>query len=98
MKAVCGDIDSIWEVEMAMVLRIQPKVPVSLSHGAIIRRAAPVRRCMRIRAKAEEDGSKKKVVVVGAGWAGLGAAHHLTKQVRRWFPRWLIDSEFTSEP
>ena len=24
---------------------------------------------------------RKKVVVVGAGWAGLGAAHHLTKQV-----------------
>ena len=23
-----------------------------------------------------------RVVVVGAGWAGLGAAHHLTKQVR----------------
>eukprot|EP01018_Ginkgo_biloba_P008969 Gb_06069 [translate_table: standard] len=30
-----------------------------------------------------EDGKarmKKKVVVVGAGWAGLGAAHHLSKQ------------------
>lgn len=26
---------------------------------------------------------KKKVVVVGAGWAGLGAAHHLIKQARR---------------
>jgi hypothetical protein len=24
---------------------------------------------------------RKKVVVVGAGWAGLGAAHHLSKQV-----------------
>ena len=24
----------------------------------------------------------RKVVVVGAGWAGLGAAYHLTKQVR----------------
>ncbi len=25
-------------------------------------------------------GDPKKVVVVGAGWAGLGAAHHLSKQ------------------
>lgn len=34
---------------------------------------------------AEEEGKreKKKVVVVGAGWAGLGAAHHLSKQVRQ---------------
>lgn len=24
---------------------------------------------------------KKKVVVIGSGWAGLGAAHHLSKQV-----------------
>ncbi|MEO0808302.1 MAG: FAD-dependent oxidoreductase, partial [Cyanobacteria bacterium J06643_4] len=24
--------------------------------------------------------AQKKVVVVGAGWAGLGAAHHLAKQ------------------
>ncbi|RZS25920.1 hypothetical protein BHM03_00059192 [Ensete ventricosum] len=26
--------------------------------------------------------SRKKVVVVGAGWAGLASAHHLCKQVR----------------
>jgi hypothetical protein len=34
---------------------------------------------------AEEEGKRerKKVVVVGAGWAGLGAAHHLCKQVRQ---------------
>lgn len=25
--------------------------------------------------------NKKKIVVVGSGWAGLGAAHHLSKQV-----------------
>lgn len=25
---------------------------------------------------------RKKVVVVGSGWAGLGAAHHLSKQVK----------------
>lgn len=31
-------------------------------------------------AGAADTGTKKKVVVVGAGWAGLGAAHHLTKQ------------------
>lgn len=28
-----------------------------------------------------ERKSKKKVVVVGSGWAGLGSAHHLCKQV-----------------
>lgn len=39
-----------------------------------------------IRAEAGTQGAesaaagRKKVVVVGAGWAGLGAAHHLTKQ------------------
>lgn len=27
------------------------------------------------------SNNRKKVVVVGAGWAGLGAAHHLAKQV-----------------
>ncbi|KAG6547599.1 hypothetical protein Mapa_011048 [Marchantia paleacea] len=27
-----------------------------------------------------DRGKKKKVVVVGAGWAGLGASHHLSKQ------------------
>eukprot|EP00252_Welwitschia_mirabilis_P026450 TRINITY_DN8691_c0_g1_i1.p1 TRINITY_DN8691_c0_g1~~TRINITY_DN8691_c0_g1_i1.p1 ORF type:complete len:552 (-),score=99.64 TRINITY_DN8691_c0_g1_i1:425-2080(-) len=26
------------------------------------------------------DSNRKKIIVVGAGWAGLGAAHHLTKQ------------------
>ncbi|KAI9095343.1 hypothetical protein K1719_026377 [Acacia pycnantha] len=26
------------------------------------------------------DSSPKKVVVVGSGWAGLGAAHHLCNQ------------------
>ncbi len=29
----------------------------------------------------QQKNKNKKVVVVGAGWAGLGAAHHLTKQV-----------------
>ena len=33
-------------------------------------------------AESGKQMKKKKVVVVGAGWAGLGAAHHLTKQVR----------------
>lgn len=32
-----------------------------------------------------ERQSKKKVVVVGSGWAGLGAAHHLCKQVLIYF-------------
>jgi hypothetical protein len=31
--------------------------------------------------KKQQKNKNKKVVVVGAGWAGLGAAHHLTKQV-----------------
>ncbi len=31
--------------------------------------------------KKQQKNNNKKVVVVGAGWAGLGAAHHLTKQV-----------------
>jgi hypothetical protein len=44
------------------------------------------RRSRAIRAEAAtesaaDDEERKKVVVVGAGWAGLGAAHHLTKQV-----------------
>ncbi|KAH8971179.1 hypothetical protein BDL97_02G129400 [Sphagnum fallax] len=30
--------------------------------------------------KKQQKNKNKKVVVVGAGWAGLGAAHHLTKQ------------------
>lgn len=34
-------------------------------------------------AVATGEDERKKVVVVGAGWAGLGAAHHLTKQVSR---------------
>lgn len=29
----------------------------------------------------KEKESKKRVLVVGSGWAGLGAAHHLIKQV-----------------
>ena len=36
-------------------------------------------------AESEGEGRARdgaRVVVVGAGWAGLGAAHHLTKQVR----------------
>ena len=32
-----------------------------------------------------ENKKKKKVVVVGSGWAGLGAAHHLCKQVSSFF-------------
>lgn len=28
-----------------------------------------------------EDGKKKRVVVVGSGWAGLAAANHLCNQV-----------------
>ncbi|OVA15939.1 Amine oxidase [Macleaya cordata] len=28
----------------------------------------------------EQKNNKKKVIVVGSGWAGLGAAHHLSKQ------------------
>lgn len=28
-----------------------------------------------------EKQSKSKVLIVGSGWAGLGAAHHLCKQV-----------------
>ena len=29
----------------------------------------------------QDDKKKKKVVIVGSGWAGLGAAHHLCNQV-----------------
>lgn len=29
----------------------------------------------------DQRQSKKKVLIVGSGWAGLGAAHHLCKQV-----------------
>lgn len=35
---------------------------------------------------------KKKVVVVGSGWAGLGAAHHLSKQVRTYFSPYALRS------
>lgn len=45
----------------------------------------------RFHCRAEEDQqtqytpierqNKKKVLIVGSGWAGLGAAHHLSKQV-----------------
>lgn len=31
--------------------------------------------------KNNDKKKQKKVVVVGSGWAGLGAAHHLCKQV-----------------
>lgn len=34
-------------------------------------------------AESGKQERKKVAVVVGAGWAGLGAAHHLTKQVRK---------------
>ncbi|HLO87558.1 MAG TPA: FAD-dependent oxidoreductase, partial [Nostocaceae cyanobacterium] len=27
-----------------------------------------------------EESQQKRIVVVGAGWAGLGATHHLAKQ------------------
>ncbi|KAL5791235.1 hypothetical protein ACOSQ2_006123 [Xanthoceras sorbifolium] len=30
--------------------------------------------------KGDEEKKKKKVLIVGSGWAGLGAAHHLCKQ------------------
>lgn len=30
---------------------------------------------------ADSIGNRKKVVVIGAGWAGLAAAHELSKQV-----------------
>lgn len=45
----------------------------------------PVHR-RRLCSRAQGDGvatakKKKKVVVVGSGWAGLGAAHHLCNQV-----------------
>lgn len=36
---------------------------------------------VKVEGVGSEAGEKQKVVVVGAGWAGLGAAHHLTKQV-----------------
>ena len=31
--------------------------------------------------QSERNKKKKKVVVVGSGWAGLGAAYHLSNQV-----------------
>lgn len=33
--------------------------------------------------EATEGDRRKKVVVIGAGWAGLAAAYELSKQVRR---------------
>eukprot|EP00899_Mesostigma_viride_P028711 jgi/Mesvir1/9024/Mv21309-RA.1 len=41
----------------------------------------PITPCRQTtRCLASDDSSKKRVVVVGGGWAGLGAAYHLTKQ------------------
>lgn len=37
---------------------------------------------------------KQKVVVVGSGWAGLGAAHHLCKQVLQGFKHTRATSEY----
>lgn len=52
----------------------------SIAVGLSIRSEAEAR--TESGSSAEQDrGDKKKVVVVGAGWAGLGAAHHLSKQV-----------------
>lgn len=42
-------------------------------------------RCYGGAEEVEEASMKKKVIVVGSGWAGLGAAHHLCKQVE-FFP------------
>ncbi|BBM99034.1 hypothetical protein MPTK1_1g18160 [Marchantia polymorpha subsp. ruderalis] len=51
----------------------------SIAVGLSIRSEAEAR--TESGSSAEQDrGDKKKVVVVGAGWAGLGAAHHLSKQ------------------
>lgn len=47
----------------------------------------PIESCCRCRADSSSAStafnasSRKKVVVVGAGWAGLASAHHLCKQV-----------------
>ncbi|EFJ15075.1 hypothetical protein SELMODRAFT_180688 [Selaginella moellendorffii] len=48
--------------------------------SAISNRRRGGRRWREIRAERQEIDKKKKVIVVGAGWAGLGAAHHLIKQ------------------
>jgi len=57
--------------------------PGNLKLGSVARGRS---RSWAIRAEAtgvesSPEVERKKVVVVGAGWAGLGAAHHLTKQV-----------------
>ncbi|KAI3441192.1 Amino_oxidase domain-containing protein [Psidium guajava] len=65
-------------------LALSPSSPFDFSNRPNRNRAGP---SLVVHASAEnndygEDGKKnsKKVVIVGSGWAGLGAAHHLCKQ------------------
>lgn len=69
------------------------RVSSSLQHHAAGSRASSSRRTVSSKMQAElaaevdtmneaaEVDGKKKVVVIGAGWAGLAAAYELSKQV-----------------
>jgi hypothetical protein len=51
--------------------------------GVAVIRAGGGRQEAAVAESGKQKERKKVAVVVAAGWAGLGAAHHLTKQVRK---------------
>lgn len=78
-------VPSVPTTASARALTVQPNKILVLSKdypcGLGIRRTVSIVTMQAQHALAQESPNKKKVVVIGAGWAGLAAAHELSKQV-----------------